>query len=330
MNSLPAHLPARIEHLRLRDLLLLEHIADTGSLRQAATRLNVTQPAVTQVLQGLENAFGVPLVVRTQRGAHLTPAGAAALQRLRVARRELIAAHAAARNPQAMSLRLGVLPLVTLGLLPGVLRALRFTLPDLRVTLTESTVSGLWQQLVSAELDAIICRMPPAGEFDLVAAGVVHDENAAQERMVLVAGRDHPAVRAMASRKTPTIALLKMLQAHTWVLPPAGAFTRTLLDQLFLSAGLAAPEAAVTSMSFHTNLHLAAQCGLLAVVPESAFQSYMLALPVVKLAAPWGPGGGGIVLAWRASSTDEPVITTLRSSFAAAAKNGKSINTLNP
>ena len=322
MNSLPLSLPSRIEHLRLRDLLLLEHIADTGSLRQAAARLSVTQPAVTQVLQGLESAFGVPLVVRTQRGAYLTPAGAAALQRLRVARRELVAAHAAACSPQTLPLRLGALPMATLGLLPGVLLALRTALPGLRVRLTESTVSGLWQQLAGAELDAIVCRMPAAGELDLAAAGLAH-EVVAQERMVLVAGRDHPVARAAALRKRPAVALLKTLQAHAWVLPPFGAATRTLLDQLFLSAGLAAPEAAVTSMSFHTNLQLAAQCGLLAVVPESAFQSYALALPVVKLAAPWGPAGGGIVLAWRASSADDPAIATLRGSFAAAAKMGR-------
>ena len=59
---------ARIEQLRLRDLLLLDQLEQTGSLRATAEHLHVTQPAVTQALQVLERAFGVALVQRGQRG----------------------------------------------------------------------------------------------------------------------------------------------------------------------------------------------------------------------------------------------------------------------
>ena len=60
-------LDARFAQLRLRDLMLLEHLAELGSLRAAAERLHVSQPAVTQALQGLEAAFGTALVERGRR-----------------------------------------------------------------------------------------------------------------------------------------------------------------------------------------------------------------------------------------------------------------------
>lgn len=309
-------LPPRVEQLRLRDLLLLEHIADTGSLRQAAQRMHVTQPAVTQALQGLEQAFGVPLVLRSSSGASLTGPGAAALLHLRVARRELLAAQEVAQSSQAMPFRLGALPMATFALLPRALQTLRATLPGLQVELVESTVARLWTQLARGELDAIICRLPSTGEGDPIADGVVH-QTVGHERLVLAAARTHPATRLPAALGAQE--RLSALRAHAWVLPPADSFTRQMLDRLFLHHGLPAPPAAVVSISFHTNLQLAAHCGLLAVVPESALRSYTGALPLKVIAAPWGEPDGNIVLACRKSSLDYPAIAILRECFAPVA-----------
>jgi len=128
----------RIEQLRLRDLLLLEHIAQHGSLRKVAEALHVTQPAVTQALQGLEQAFGVELVDRGRRGVTLTAAGEAALARLRVARREVTAAREAALAPQRPVLRLGSSPMAALDVMPNALARLRQSAPQVRVVLTET------------------------------------------------------------------------------------------------------------------------------------------------------------------------------------------------
>ena len=71
-------LPARFAQLRLRDLMLLEHIDELASLTDAASRMHVTQSAITQALHSLEQAFGCPLVERGrrgQRGVSLSPAG---------------------------------------------------------------------------------------------------------------------------------------------------------------------------------------------------------------------------------------------------------------
>jgi DNA-binding transcriptional LysR family regulator len=303
---------ARIDRLRLRDLLLLDHLEQTGSLRATAERLHVTQPAVTQALQVLERAFGVALVLRGQRGQRgvsLTPAGQAALVRLRVAREELLAAHAAAQAPQITTLRVGALPLATFHVLPQALARLRVAMPDVHIELTESTVSGLWQALTDGKVDAIVCRLPSHSERETLPVGMVHRAvSVGTERLVFVAGQGH----ALAAKRRPPLALLAR---QAWVLPPAGAYTRAAFDQIFKRAGLKPPVAAISSFSFHSNLQLAAASDLLTVAPESAVRTYGQALKLKVIPADWGEQSSGIVLAFRESSRGYPAVAALQNCF---------------
>ncbi|MDO4488681.1 MAG: LysR family transcriptional regulator [Eubacteriales bacterium] len=49
--------------------------ATAGNISKAATRLGISQPAVSKAITKLETAFGTRLFVRTQRGVKLTPEG---------------------------------------------------------------------------------------------------------------------------------------------------------------------------------------------------------------------------------------------------------------
>ncbi|MDO6585117.1 LysR substrate-binding domain-containing protein [Salipiger sp. 1_MG-2023] len=59
----------------LRLLVTFEALSRHGSMRDAAARLNVTQPAVSQALRALEDHVGVGLIDRSVRPARLTEAG---------------------------------------------------------------------------------------------------------------------------------------------------------------------------------------------------------------------------------------------------------------
>ncbi|WP_068303422.1 LysR family transcriptional regulator [Pararhodobacter sp. CCB-MM2] len=59
----------------LRLLTTFEAVSRLGSMREAAARLNVTQPAVSQALKALEDHVGAALVDRSTRPASLTEAG---------------------------------------------------------------------------------------------------------------------------------------------------------------------------------------------------------------------------------------------------------------
>lgn len=299
-------LSPRVEQLRLRDLMLLEHIDTQGSLRKVADTLHVTQPAVTQALQGLERAFGVALVERERRGVLLTAAGRAALARLRTARAEVTAACEAALAPQRPVLRIGSSPMAALDVVPRALTRLRHALPETHIMLTETSVPRLWAALAEGELDAIASRIPGLGPGDRLPEGVAHDA-VGNERVVVVGASSHPMARGRPS--------LEQLAQQAWVLPPPGSLAVLMLDEWFSKGGVAPPQVQVTSDSFLTNLRLAAAGEMLTVAPETAVRSHAAALKLRVIASPWAHKPGELVFAYRAASLVNPQIATLRACF---------------
>jgi DNA-binding transcriptional LysR family regulator len=240
---------------------------------------------------------------------------------LRVACRELGAGLAAATDPGTLELRIGALPLTLVQPLPLALARLHRRLPQVHVRLTEDTVPNLWRQMEAGEFDAIVCRLPALSEQPRLPAGVVH-KTVGQESLVLVCGRNHP----VAGRRKPTLSLLREFD---WVLPPEGSYTRLAIEQLFMRAGLNAPRAAITSMSFHANLHLVAEGSLLAVAPRSAALAVRNVLDLVLFPMDWGREDTGVMLVWREASLANPALVALLECFStrrpsvAAAASGK-------
>lgn len=64
-----------ITHQTLRRLVYFAEIADAGSIRGAAARLNLSVPVVSEALSDLEAELGVSLATRTTRQFVLTEAG---------------------------------------------------------------------------------------------------------------------------------------------------------------------------------------------------------------------------------------------------------------
>jgi LysR family transcriptional regulator of abg operon len=75
--------------MKLRQLEALQAVAEMGSLQEAARRLFVTQPAISRSIRELEGELGIPLLVRSARGATLTPYAVGVLKRARAIHREV-------------------------------------------------------------------------------------------------------------------------------------------------------------------------------------------------------------------------------------------------
>jgi DNA-binding transcriptional LysR family regulator len=267
----------RIDRLRVRHLRLLEQIARTGSLSAASQQLQVSQPGATKMLQDLESAFGCPLIERTARGGRLSDAGAFALDRLRVALGALDAAVAGvSASPPMPLVRLGMLPLVAVDALPAVVAQLdaRGALP--RLAIRESTVEGLMQLLDDGELDAAIT--PLREGLRGAHAARLQITPLWESRLAIAAAPSHPLARR---RRRLSI---ELLQAARWVLPPHGASTRAQVEQWFLQRGVLPPVPHIESLSFHTNLSLAAAGTMLTVAPWTAVRHYEIRDMVRSLA----------------------------------------------
>src|SRR5688500_1965867 len=64
-----------VGRLRLKHLRLIDALARTSSLRQAAVAMSLTQPAATKILQDLEDVLGVKLFTRRARAIEINDFG---------------------------------------------------------------------------------------------------------------------------------------------------------------------------------------------------------------------------------------------------------------
>ncbi|MGC4375467.1 LysR family transcriptional regulator [Fictibacillus sp. Mic-4] len=61
--------------MQLSEFKILQILAEELNMRKAAERLYVSQPALSQRLQTIENNWGTKIFIRSQKGLSLTPAG---------------------------------------------------------------------------------------------------------------------------------------------------------------------------------------------------------------------------------------------------------------
>jgi DNA-binding transcriptional LysR family regulator len=79
-STLDRHHHAR-RRLKLRQLEILLAVGDTGSMAKAATRLAISQPAVSRAIADMEQTLGVTLLDRSPQGIEPTQYGQALLTR---------------------------------------------------------------------------------------------------------------------------------------------------------------------------------------------------------------------------------------------------------
>src|SRR4051812_45354416 len=75
-TSLPGGaIMASFNRFKMRQFALVMKLVERGNLHDAATELNMSQPAATKLLQEIEEALGAPLFFRHTRGMKPTPFG---------------------------------------------------------------------------------------------------------------------------------------------------------------------------------------------------------------------------------------------------------------
>jgi LysR family transcriptional regulator, benzoate and cis,cis-muconate-responsive activator of ben and cat genes len=129
----------RLGIMELRHLRYFVAVAEELSVRRAAHRLHVSQPALSQQISDLEDELGIKLFTRNSRGVELTEAGRTFLIG---GRRALVAVQQAAEEAQETAkgargrLVIGSLGAATISFLSGVLSRFREKYPLVEVNLT--------------------------------------------------------------------------------------------------------------------------------------------------------------------------------------------------
>lgn len=231
-----------VRRLRLRHLELLAALDDTGTLRGTASRLNLSQPAISKMLNEIEAGFGVRLFDRGPRGVQGNPFGHAAVRRARSILNEVALARAdidAMRAGASAVLRLGA-PSVT-SAVPAAIVRLRRQMPAIAVQIVEGRVRELIERLLDGEIDCVFGAMTP----ELLAS----DLPKYLSSEVLIA--DELAVLVSAGNRLVRKRHLGWgdLHAARWVAPPKETLVRQAFMTAFLNAGADPPEPVIEAMS---------------------------------------------------------------------------------
>ena len=213
--------------ISLRQLRALAAAVETGSFGRAATRLHLSQPALTVQIRGLEQALGLTLFERSARGVRPTAAGLSMAQAFRRVLDELDEVVAGAREQAAGrsgTVHLAVLPSVAATLLPAALARLRQAHPGIRVLVRDAVAGRVVERLKGGEAELGIGTLSGA-DAELAAEPLFEDD------LVAVLPPGHPL--AAAERLTPAA-----LAAEPLVLTDPGSSVRALAERAFAEAGL--------------------------------------------------------------------------------------------
>ena len=261
-----------MDALNYHHLRYFHTVAHEGNLTRAASRLNVSQSAVSTQIRRLEERLGQALFERRGRMLHLTEAGRIALDHADAifeTGRELVATLQQRGQPRR-ALRIGSLATLSRNFQLAFLRPV-LGRSSVEVILRSGSAAELFDALSALHLDLVLTNQPPPA--DALTPFIVQRID---EQAVSLIGV--PELRA------PGLSLAERLAGTPLVLPTAASALRTAFDALADRLGVSVQIAAeVDDMAM---MRLLAREGVgLAVLPPIVVRDELTSGDLVECAA---------------------------------------------
>lgn len=230
--------------MKLTALNSLVVAIEEGSLRAAARKLGVSQPALTKLVRELEIELSTALLERHSLGVRPTPQGQVLFEHAVKIARELAAATDQIRQLGGQMrgmLNIAAVPVAMMLLIPETLRTFNSAYPDVLLRLSEELFVEQLQKLRNGQVDMVVGGIPeglPSGEFI--------SESLMETRMVVVArkGSLYSQARTLAEltcapwiytgTSTQTGYANRLFEVNKLPCPPVGAMVNSTLALLAL------------------------------------------------------------------------------------------------
>lgn len=232
--------------MKLTSLRALVAAVEEGSMRSAARRLGVSQPALTKMIRELERELSTTLLLRSTTGVLATAQGKVLYERSVAAGREL--SHAVEQIQQlggqmTGALAIGAVPLAVMTLIPETLRTFGLEFPQIQLRVIEELYIQQLTRLRTGEVDIAVGPLPqqlPPGEFVV--------EPLMPIAMVIVVRKGNPLAKARSladlaeapwvyTGPTSESGYARTLyEKHGMKPPPAGALVNSTLGLLSIIA----------------------------------------------------------------------------------------------
>jgi len=150
--------------MNLRDLDYICAVADHKHFGRAAESCHVSQPTLSGQIKKLEAQLGVTLFERGHKGIRVTAIGEDIIQIAREARdaaKRIKSVAAAAQDPLAGNISLGLIPTIAPYLIPLFVGKIQTAMPKIAVDYREDITDRLNEALLQGELDIAVLATPP-------------------------------------------------------------------------------------------------------------------------------------------------------------------------
>jgi DNA-binding transcriptional LysR family regulator len=208
----------------LRQLEILQAIAETGSFTASGRKLHVSQSAISRQILLLEEELGEPLFLRVGRHVRMTPAAESLVQlgqRVFQDIRDSVGAITDHSRALKGPLRLAGGMTVCLYVFPPLLKRLKKVHPELDLRLTVATANQSVDAIRAGRVDAGLLTLP-IEESDMVTVPVLREE------LLLLTMPSHPLAKK--KRIVPDD-----LVGQPFVLFEPGSATRRVIDSFFVT-----------------------------------------------------------------------------------------------
>lgn len=213
--------------MNLNHLRIFVAVAEEKSITRGASRLQISQPAVSKELRDLERSLDISLMDRTPHGISLTDAGAVLLEYARKMFGVEVEAERILDEMKGLArgrLILGASTTVGIYKMPEALRQFKDRYPNIDIQVEINNDHEIQRSLLDRR-----CDLAYTGGFiehaDLVSKAIMTDQ------LVAVASPDHPAARRRSLR-------LKDLAKTPLILREHGSGMRAVLERYMASKGL--------------------------------------------------------------------------------------------
>lgn len=257
--------------MKLNALQALVAAVEEGSLRAAARRIGVSQPALTKLVRELERELAAPLLERHSQGVRPTAQGQVLFEHALKVARELASATDQIQQLGGQmrgELNIAAVPVAMMLLIPETLRTFSRAYPDIRLRVSEELFVEQLQKLRNGQVDLVVGGIPdglPSGEFVT--------ERLMDTTMVVVARRGSRHARARQ--------LTELSQAH-WVYTGTSAQTG-YASRLFEVNGLPPPPAGAMVNSTLALLALIGSGDLLGLMPSQIVAQPLAGQDIVQV-----------------------------------------------
>jgi LysR family transcriptional regulator, regulator of abg operon len=247
--------------VKLQTLQALLCIEASGSIRAAATRLHMSQPALTAAVQQLEEELRAPLLLRTKQGVTFTTFGQAFMRHARLIVAESRRAQdeiAQLRGHWEGSIHFATSPAIALSILPQALVPFAQQFPEVKLHCRDGLYPGVAPALRDGSLDFALTPAHKQNlESDLVAEALYVSQ------IVIVAHRSHPLAQATS---------LTELAGCQWVFSSAPRGPGAVIQEAFEAAGLPPPSLGMVCESFLALPGVVAHSQFMTTMPLTLFE----------------------------------------------------------